>query len=36
MDLNIKINDKKPLDMFGGVDACDIAEEFGTPYLCHR
>ena len=30
MDLNIKINDKNHLDI-GGADACDIAEEFGTP-----
>ena len=30
MDLNIKINDKGHLDI-GGADACDIANEFGTP-----
>ncbi|MDO5848604.1 MAG: diaminopimelate decarboxylase [Methanobrevibacter sp.] len=30
MDLNIKINDKGHLDI-GGADACDIADEFGTP-----
>jgi len=30
MDLNIKVNDKNHLDI-GGADACDIAEEFGTP-----
>lgn len=30
MDLNIKINDKGHLDI-GGADACDIADEYGTP-----
>lgn len=30
MDLNIKVNDKNHLDI-GGVDACDIANEYGTP-----
>ena len=30
MDLNIKVNEKKHLDI-GGADAVDIAEEFGTP-----
>ncbi len=30
MDLNIKVNEKNHLDI-GGADACDIAEEFGTP-----
>ncbi len=30
MDLNIKINDKEHLDI-GGADACDIADEYGTP-----
>lgn len=30
MNLNIKINDKGHLDI-GGADACDIADEYGTP-----
>jgi diaminopimelate decarboxylase len=30
MDLNLKINEKNHLDM-GGADACDLAEEYGTP-----
>ncbi len=30
MDLNIKVNDKNHLDI-GGADACNIADEFGTP-----
>ena len=30
MDLNIKVNNKNHLDI-GGADACDLANEFGTP-----